>query len=103
MSVVYAIRFQVRPEQLGRFTTLLNGVLDAMRSEASFINAVLHQDPEDEHRFFLYETWADHQEVLDVQIHRPYRAEWHAALDDVLAAPRDISMWKPLRADGLGT
>ncbi|RKK05584.1 antibiotic biosynthesis monooxygenase [Pseudoroseomonas wenyumeiae] len=102
MSVVYEIRFTVRPEALGRFTTLLNGVLDAMRAEAGFRNAVLHRDPQDPCRFMLYETWADHQEVVEVEIHRPYRAEWHAALPEILAAPREVSVWQPLRADGLG-
>ncbi|MBO1076722.1 putative quinol monooxygenase [Roseomonas marmotae] len=101
MSVVYAIQFQVRPGQLERFTTLLNGLLDAMRAEASFRNAVLHRAPEDPCRFMLYETWADHEEVLAVQVHRPYRAAWNAALPEILAGPREISVWHPLRADGI--
>jgi quinol monooxygenase YgiN len=37
--------------------------------------------------------------VLDVQLHRPYRQAWHAALPDLLAAPREISVWRRLRVD----
>ncbi|MBC9206513.1 antibiotic biosynthesis monooxygenase [Roseomonas aerophila] len=100
MSVVYTIGFQVLPAQLERFQALLNGVLNAMRLEATFIHAVLHRDPEDPFRFMLYETWADHEDVLAVQLHRPYRTEWHAALPELLAGPREVSMWQPIRADG---
>ena len=99
MSVTYVIVFTVRPEQRQRFLSLLNGVLDAMRDEAAFVNATLHSDPADPHRFLLHETWADHQDVLDVQLKRAYRTAWHAALPELLVNPREISVWTPLRAD----
>jgi quinol monooxygenase YgiN len=100
MSVTYVIAFTVKPDQRERFLSLLNGVLDAMRHEQNFRNATLHRDPADPCRFLLHETWADHQDVLDVQLHRPYRAEWHAALPELLEKEREISMWEPIRADG---
>jgi quinol monooxygenase YgiN len=99
MSVTYAIRFAVVPEQRQRLLGLLQDVLDAMRAEANFRDAALHEDPEDQTRFLLVETWAEHQDVLDVQLHRPYRQAWHAALPDLLAAPREISVWRRLRVD----
>jgi quinol monooxygenase YgiN len=99
MPVTYVIQFDVIPEQRARFISLLTGVLDAMRGEATFREAVLHQDPQDENHFMLYETWQDHEEVLNVQILRPYREAFHAALPVVLRRPRDVSMWVPLRAD----
>ena len=99
MSVTYLIVFTVRPEQRERFLSLLNGVLDAMRDETTFVNATLHSDPADPNRFLLHETWVDHQDVLDVQIQRAYRDAWHAALPELLVNPRDISVWEPLRAD----
>jgi quinol monooxygenase YgiN len=70
-----------------------------LRAEATFREASLHEDPEDASRFMLYETWEDHEEVLNVQLHRPYRQAYHEALPDLLAEPRDVSMWRPLRAD----
>ena len=100
MPVTYLIRFDVVPAQRERFLTLLNGVLDAMRAEATFHEAVLHRDPQSEHRFMLYETWESHDDVLAVQLHRAYRQAWHDALPELLRAPRDVTVWEPIRADG---
>ncbi|MGE0211625.1 MAG: putative quinol monooxygenase [Parvibaculaceae bacterium] len=99
MAVTYVIKFEVVPEQRTRFLSLLEGVLDAMRSEPMFHRAILHQDPASEHRFMLYETWEDHDDVLNVQLHRPYRQAWHEALPALLEKDRDITIWEPLRAD----
>lgn len=81
------------------FSRLLNGVLDSMRSEPMFHRAILHQDPESANRFMLYETWKSHEDVLEVQLKRPYREAWHQALPELLSKPRDLSIWEPLRAD----
>ncbi|MBA3446329.1 MAG: antibiotic biosynthesis monooxygenase [Pseudaminobacter sp.] len=99
MRVTYLIGFTVHPDQRERFLKLLNGVLDSMRHEKMFVSATLHSDPADANHFLLHETWVDHQDVLDVQLDRPYREDWHAALEEVLAKPRDISMWLPMRSD----
>ena len=99
MAVSYLIKFQVVPEQRNGFLKLLNGVLDAMRSEPMFHEAVLHRDPQSEYRFMLYETWESHEDVLNVQLHRPYRREWHDALATMLQQERDITIWEPIRAD----
>ncbi|MBS7696751.1 MULTISPECIES: putative quinol monooxygenase [unclassified Chelatococcus] len=99
MSVTYLIEFDVKPTERDRFLTLLNGVLDAMRGEDNFRNAVLHRDPANDYHFMLYETWANHQDVVDVQLQRPYRAAWHAALPELLQEPRLINMWEPIRID----
>lgn len=99
MSVTYLITFTVARGRPGRFLTLLNGVLDAMREEPMFVSATLHDDPADDSRFLLHETWRDHGDVLDVQLSRPYREDWHAALPDLLERPREIAIWRPLRAD----
>ncbi|MGE0240670.1 MAG: putative quinol monooxygenase [Parvibaculaceae bacterium] len=99
MAITYVITFNVRPERRDAFLTLLEGVLDAMRHEPMFHEAVLHQDPETANRFMLYETWEDHQDVLDVQLHRPYRKAWHEALPTLLDGEREIAIWRPLRSD----
>lgn len=94
MPVTYVIRFNVRPEQQDRFLALIGGVLDAMRHEPMFHQAVLHRDPQSAHSFMLCETWESHDDVVEVQLRRPYRTEWHAAgaaadatADRGLAAP----------------
>jgi len=99
MPVTYVIDFEVVPAERGRFLELLGAVLDAMRGEPTFHEAVLHRDPESAHRFMLYETWEDHEDVLSVQLHRPYRRAWHEALPALLEQERDISTWQPIRAD----
>jgi len=99
MPVTYLIRFTVRPEKRERFLFLLNGVLDAMRSEPMFHESMLHRDPDDENRLVLYETWEDHNDVLTVQIKRPYREAYHQELNELLAQPRDVSVWQHLRSD----
>ena len=99
MAVTYVIKFQVVPAQTSRFLELLSSVLDAMRSEAMFHEAVLHRDPQSEHRFMLYETWESHEDVLNIQLHRPYRRAWHDALPTLLEQDRDITIWEPIRAD----
>lgn len=99
MTVAYTIEFQVRPEQRGRFTQLLDLVLDMMRSEPDFLSATLHVDPDDPNRFMLHESWCDHTNVVEVQLHREYRREWHAALPNLLASDRVIRVWNPLRSN----
>lgn len=99
MSETYVITFHVKPGQAGRFRALLDPVLDAMRHEATFVHAALHVDPERPNVFQLHETWTDRADLLEVQLHRPYRAEWHAALEDLLEVPREIQVWQPLRMD----
>jgi quinol monooxygenase YgiN len=97
MPVTYVITFDVVPEQRAKFLQLLGTVLDAMRDEPTFYQAVLHVDPASEHRFMLYETWESHEEVLNVQIKRSYRDAWHDALPELLVRDRDIEIWEPLR------
>ncbi|CAN5455284.1 putative quinol monooxygenase [soil metagenome] len=99
MPVTYLIHFTVKPVERARFLTLLDAVLDAMRTEPMFIDATLHVDPQDACHFLLHESWKDHQNVLDEQLARPYRDEWHAALPSLLKRARDVSMWTTLRAD----
>jgi quinol monooxygenase YgiN len=97
--VTYLIVFDVVPEACAEFLELLEGVLDAMRDEPTFREAVLHRDPQRENRFMLCETWAGHEEVVEVQLKRPYRDRWHAALPRLLQHDRAITTWQPMRSD----
>ena len=53
-EVTYVITLEVTPGREAEFLELLTPVLDAMRQEASFVNAVLHRDPETPSRLMLY-------------------------------------------------
>jgi quinol monooxygenase YgiN len=99
MSETYVITFHVRQDQLDRFHALLLPVLDAMQNETTFVRAMLHADPDNPCRFQLHETWTDREDVMTVQLNRPYRAAWHAALDELLEQPRQIEIWTPVWAD----
>lgn len=102
MTVAYVIHLDVQPDQVDRFLALLEGVLDAMRQEENFRDAILHRDPDVPGRFMLYEVWADHADVLEVQLHRPYRQAYLDTLPSILASPRSFSIWEPVRADRSG-
>lgn len=99
MRVTYVVRFQVWPDKLERFLTLLNDVLDAMRDEPDFHEAALHRDPDSPCRLMLYETWESREDASDEQIHRPYRRAYHEALADLLVRPREVTEWRAMRVD----
>ncbi len=97
--VTYLITFDIMPDKRAEFLTLLNEVLDAMRGETTFREAILHCDPEKEDRYMLYETWESHDDVVEVQLARPYRRRWHEALPELLRRERTVTIWQPLRSD----
>lgn len=99
MPIAFTVTLHVKPGCEDAFLNLLTPVLDAMRHESSFINAVLHRDPEDPTRFMLYETWADLDDVVEVQLKRDYRRAYHEALPGLLRTERAIGVWQPMRAD----
>jgi quinol monooxygenase YgiN len=98
-AVVFVIALHVKPGREEEFLGLLTPVLDAMRHEATFVNAVLHRDPEDPSRFMLYETWTDLDDVVQTQVNRDYRKAYLDRLPELLRAPREIQVWRPQRAD----
>lgn len=98
-EVVLVIGLRLKPGRREEFMALLAPVLDAMRHETSFVNTVLHEDPEDPDSLMLYETWADYTDLVEVQVGRPYRRAYMERLDDLLAEPRSVAIWRRLRSD----
>jgi quinol monooxygenase YgiN len=98
-AVAVVVSLHVKPGHEDEFLRLLAPVLDAMRHEATFVNAVLHRDPDDPTRFLLYETWAHRDDLVDVQMKRGYRAAYEARLPAILREPRRAEVWRPLRGD----
>jgi quinol monooxygenase YgiN len=97
LAIIVSLHVQAGRE--AEFLNLLTPVLDAMRHEPTFINAALHRDPEDPSRFMIYETWADPEELVQVQLKRDYRKAYEARLPDLLREPRHVQLWRPLRGD----
>ncbi len=96
---VVVVSNHVKPGHEAEYVDLVTPVLDAMRHEKTFVNTVLNQDPEDPTRFMLYETWADKEDFLEIQMHRDYRKAYEARLPEILRTPRTMTYWRPLRED----
>jgi quinol monooxygenase YgiN len=97
--VTVLVTLRIRPGREAEFLALLAPVLDAMRTEPTFVTASLHRDPADPSRFLLHEVWADRTDLIEVQVKRPYRADYWARLPELLAAPREVQEWRPMRTD----
>lgn len=95
----YIISFTLIPGVEAQFLQLLRPVLDAMRHEPTFINAILHRDPSAANRYMLYESWSDAEDLVNVQVHRTYRAAFWAGLPALLKADREVQTWEPIRGD----
>ncbi len=96
------VSIHLKPRKEAEFLGLLMPVIDAVRLESTFINNFLHQDPEDPTRFMVYENWADPDEFFDVQMKRDYRKLYESRLPELLAEPRQVKVWRPLREDFAG-
>jgi len=96
---VVVVANHVKPGFEAEYLELVLPIIDAMRHETSFINNVIHRAPDDPTRFMIYETWADRDDVFNVQIKRDYRKAYEARLPKMLRAPRDMAFWEPLRGD----
>lgn len=97
--VTFVITFNIKPEHRDEFHTLLGEVLDAMRNEPTFINAVLHRDAQDPAKVMLYETWADYDDVVNTQVQREYRKPYWDRLPELLVETQRIETWYPTRGD----
>jgi quinol monooxygenase YgiN len=98
-EIVFIVLIHVKPGTEEELLRLVTPVLDSMRHEATFVNAVLHQDLTDPTLFMLYETWTDLDDVSNVQMHREYRRVFWARLPEILREPRHVQSWRPLRGD----
>ena len=91
--------FHLKPGCEEEFLAFIDRTNDAMRHEPTFVNTVVHRSADDPHFFMLYETWLDREDFLDVQMKRPYRAEYEARLPELLSQPREMKIFEPLRSD----
>lgn len=91
------ITIHVKPDCVEEFLRILNKVADDVRGEPMLISNVAHQDPEDPTKFMLWEIWSDQKDFFEVQMLREYRKPYEERLLDLLAEPREVRIWKPLR------
>ena len=91
--------FHIKPGFQSEYENLVAPVLDAMRHEPTFINTVVHRDPEDPTRFMLYETWLDRDDFFQVQLKRDYRRTYEQRVPEISQTPRQIFFWELRRSD----
>lgn len=96
---VVIVTNHVKPGFEEEYLNLVMPIIDLMRHETTFINNVVHRALDDPTRFMIYETWADRDDVFNIQIKRDYRRAYETRLPEILRAPREMTFWKPLRAD----
>lgn len=94
---VAEVTIHIKPDCIDEFLHILNQVADAVRGEPTLVSNVAHQDPEDPTKFMLWEIWADQKDFFEVQMLKEYRKPYETRLPDLLAEPRVVRIWKPLR------
>ena len=101
----FFVNFDVKPGQEQEFRGVLDPLLDTMSAEARFVNYFLLQHETVPNRFTIYETWlGTAEEFLAVEMPRPYRQEYEAAVESVLTRPREVERnWKLRYAADRGT
>ena len=96
---VLLVRIPVKAGFENEYLSLINAVIDEMRHETSFVNAVVHRSTEDPTVFLLHETWLGRDEFFTVQMKRSYRESYEARLPQIMRAPREITILEPLRRE----
>ena len=98
-AFVLRVTFHHKPGCEDEFLAFIHRTNDAMRHEPTFVNTVVHRSADDPGFFMLYETWLDQEDFFNVQMKRPYRAEYEARLPDLLTQPREMKIFQPLSSD----
>ncbi len=96
---VLLVTFHLKAGCEEEFLAFIHRTNDAMRHEPTFVNTVVHRSVDDPLFFMLYETWLDREDFFNVQMKRPYRAEYEARLPALLSQPREMKIFQPLRSD----
>jgi quinol monooxygenase YgiN len=101
----FFVHFDVKPRKEREFRKVLDPLLDTMSRETRFVNYFLLQHENEISRFVIYETWlGTAEEFQTVEMPRPYRQEYEAAVAGVLAKPREVERnWKLLYAADRGS
>jgi quinol monooxygenase YgiN len=97
--VSFIVHLPVSPQAREAMRTMLFEVLDAMSAEDDFVNTWVHEDLSNPDMIILYETWAcSREKFLAVQLAKPYRQAFEAALPGFLSGERRLEFLKEIRA-----
>ena len=95
---VILVSIPLKQGRAEEFLALLDDVIAAMRSEDTFVDAVVLQSAEDPDTIVLYETWLDRDNFSSVQRKRAYRDTYEARLPALLREPRQIAFYDAVRS-----
>jgi len=96
---VLLVRIPVKAGFEDEYLSLINAVIDEMRHEPSFVNAVVHRSTQDPTMFVLHETWLGRDEFFTVQMKRSHRESYEARLPQIMRSAREITILEPLRRE----
>src|SRR5260370_16603417 len=88
---VLLVRIPVKAGFENEYLSLINAVIDEMRHETSFVNAVVHRSTEAPTVFLLHETWLGRDEFFTVHMKLSYPHSYPARLPQIMRAPREIT------------
>jgi len=90
-------RVKAKEEKAAQVKEILLGLIGPTRKESGCISYALHHSTDDACSFLFVEEWAS-QAALDEHLGTPYLQAFLSQVDDILAEPLDVTLWR--RIDG---
>ena len=92
--LTFYVQLHVKPEHIIEWKELLQGVLEKMSLEDTFVSCTLHQSLENEYLFTLYERWDEPSvdSFVSSQMSKEYRRLYEERLAELLESPRTASI-----------
>ncbi len=91
LTVIAHVKAQ--EEKAEQVKEILTGLIGPTRKESGCISYALHQSTDDACSFLFVEEWAS-QAALDKHLQTPYLQSFLSKVDDVLAEPLDVTLWR---------
>lgn len=88
-------RVKAKEEKVRQVKEVLMGLIAPTRKESGCISYVLHQSVDDVCSFVFVEVWAG-QAALDTHLQTPHLQGFLAQVDDILAEPLDVTLWRQI-------
>jgi quinol monooxygenase YgiN len=92
--VTVVVTFQIKEGRAEEFEHALRAHLPHSAGEETCERFWVYRDQSDPHKFLFFEEWADYDEFVTVQLHRPYRAAYMAATEHLWATPRVTNFFR---------
>lgn len=90
-AVIY-IRFRIKPGRREEFRQALYNIIETMKHEPTWIDAIVLDDPENPDDLLLYETWAGSKEAwIAEQLDREYRVPYEKIVAELVE--ERIGIW----------